>query len=207
MASLDSFLLGGISGKVGDKVYYQMNGKTYVRSLPKSRQKPVSPLQKLQQERFLCIVRFCKKFKYSVIPLIWNGIEKSYSGYSLFMKTNSPAFGKDGELMDPQRIQLSAGKLYHPYGFTARRKVGEPAVVEVSWQKDAHLGGVPLWDELLAISTDNDQYSDVQVTGITRGSLGGSFTLPSLKAPATHLYLFFASEDRKQYSGSACFEI
>jgi hypothetical protein len=193
MASLDSFLMGRISGKLGDKVYYQMKGKTYVRSLPASKTKTVTALQLMNQHRFLCILQHSRKFKYSVIPLIWNDRAKTTSGFGLFMKTNGPAFGKDGLLIDPQMLHLSAGKLYNPDEFTAKRKDGEPTIVEVSWQKDGHLGGLPLWDELMAVSTDNDQYSDVIVTGITRHNLGGSFTLPASEAPATHLYLFFAS--------------
>lgn len=207
MASLQSFLLNGISGKVGDLVYYQMNGKTYVRSAPQPRTVPPTPLQLRQRERFLTIVRYCQKFRYSVIPRIWNGRAKSTSGFSLFMKTNSHVFLPDGSLSDVKALCLSSGQLFLPQGLTVQRNEDDPTFVDITWEKDAHLGGLPLWDELLCISTGGDLYSGIMQTGFKRGDLKACFELPVLDVPATHLFLFFGSYDKKKYTESVCFEI
>ncbi|HET6557034.1 MAG TPA: hypothetical protein VFG54_06935 [Prolixibacteraceae bacterium] len=207
MAKVLSLLRGEISGKIGDKVYYQLNGRTVVRNMPaKTKWTPTAKQAKAQQ-RFKSIIHYCRKFKNSVIPLVWDKLPDSWSGWSLFLKTNAPAFDPDGVPGDVCLLQLSMGKLTLPLEFTAHRKAGDPSVIEVSWKKNLSLGGVLLWDELMAVSAANDEYSSIISTGIKRGDLGGSFLLPALKAPATHLFLFFASNDRNNFSNSVCFEI
>lgn len=207
MATVHSLLRGEISGKMGDKVYYQLNGKTVVRNLPAKTKWTFTAKQTKAQQRFKSIIHYCQKFKYSVIPLIWNKGTQSGSGWSLFMKTNSPAFNPEGVPADVRKLQLSTGKLTLPLQFTAHRKAGDPSVIEVSWNRNLSMGGILLWDELMAISSVNDEYSPILSTGIIRGDLQGSFLLPVLKAEATHLFLFFASNDRTTFSTSVCFEI
>jgi len=131
------------------------------------------------------------------------------SGYALFLKTNMPAFSPDGSFNDPKRLRFSTGKLPLPQGFHAQRKGGEPTTIEVSWEKDLVMGGIHLRDELMVISAASGRYSDITGTGIVRNALSGSFELPPMP-PASgqiHIYLFFASKDRRDYSESVCFEI
>ena len=196
-----------LSGKLGKVVYVQLYGKTYIRSAPRRKKNSWSPRQLLVRKRFGEINNFCGQFKYSVIPQIWNGVAEKMSGYALFLKSNMPAFAPDGSLLDPKLVRLSTGKLTLPLGLEARRSEAEPNIVKVSWPKDLHTGGIHLKDELMAISAADGQYSDILITGILRGSLGGSFELPGLPTPATHIYLFFGSRDRRNYSQSVCFEI
>jgi len=83
----------------------------------------------------------------------------------------------------------------------------EITTIQVSWQKDAHSGGLHLKDELLVISAANGSYSAITETGILRGHLTGSFELPQMPKSATHIYLFFNSQDHINYSDSICFEV
>lgn len=207
MATVHSFLRGEISGKVGDKVYYQMNGKTVVRNMPAKTKWVFTAKQARVQARFKALILYCQKFKHSVIPLVWNKAAESGSGWSLFLKTNAPAFNPDGVPTDVSMLQLSRGKLSLPLELTARRLAQDPSQIEVSWKRNLSLGGVWLWDELMAVSSAQDEYSAILSTGIIRGDLGGTFHLPVLKAEATHLFLFFASSDRTNFSNSVCFVI
>lgn len=207
MARVLSLLRGEIAGKIGDKVYYQLNGQTVVRNRPSKTKWTFTAKQVQSQQRFKSIIHYCQKFKHSVIPLVWNKVRESSSGWSLFLKTNAPAFNSDGVPVDVGKLQLSTGKLTLPLQFTAHRKAGDPSVIEVSWNRNLSMGGILLWDELMAISSVNDEYSPILSTGIIRGDLQGSFLLPVLKAEATHLFLFFASIDRTTFSTSVCFEI
>jgi len=50
-------------------------------------------------------------------------------------------------------------------------------------------------------------YSEITATGIMREDLHGTFELPITPVRATHIYLFFASKDRRDYSESVCFEV
>ena len=200
-----------LSGKAEGLVYVQLNGQTITRRVPRFKKDSATPRMLLNQQRFREVNSFCALFKYSVIPQIWNGVDTRMSGYSLFLKSNMPAFGPDGSLEDAKKLRLSTGKLTWPEGFEVRRLVGEANTIEVSWPQDLHLGGIQLKDELMVISTGDGQYSDIKATGILRGQLGGSFELPSFPTPPAPspmlIYLFFGSRDRRDYSESVCFEV
>ena len=196
-----------LSGKLGNLVFVQRQGKTYVRRAPQRKKDSATPGMLRNQQRFAQIMKFCGLFKTTVIPRVWKLAAEGSSGIRLFQKTNSPAFSADGTLTDVKQIKLSTGKLTLPEGFTVKRKSAGSPVIEVSWQKDKVLGGLHLKDELLAVSTGNGAYSDVIDTGITRGSLGGTIELPAEPANATHLHLFFGSNDGKNYSPDICAEI
>jgi len=196
-----------LSGKFGDKVYVVRDGKNYIRKVPTRKKDSSTPAMVISQKRFSEIMRFCGMFKNSVIPPIWNIAAQGTSGFRLFQKTNSPAFAPDGSLPDVKKISLSTGKLTLPEGLTAGRPEVDSSIIEVSWLKNLNLGGLHLKDELTVVSSVDGHYSDILETGILRGQLTGSFKLPKLPAPATHIYLFFGSSFHRDYSESVCFEI
>jgi len=206
MAKVKSGLDSQISGKVGTTVYVQLKGKTVVRSLPRLKKDRRTPLQVQNQQRFKCINIFCRQFKYTVIPQIWNPACENM-GYAWFLKQNTPAFDKEGILIDQAMVKLSCGKLILPPELQVHPKEGEPKMMEVSWQYETSITGLQRRDELLAISFGEGTYSDIISTGILRGHLQGSFSLPEEVAAATHLYLFFCSKDKRNYSESSCFAI
>lgn len=211
MARVTEGSRSGLSGKADGMVYSNVNGQTIVRKAPRFKKDSFTPGMLLNQQRFREVNSFCARFKDSVIPQIWNGMDKRMSGYALFLKTNMPAFGRDGTLEDVKRIRLSMGNLSFPQGFEARRSETENNRIEVSWPKELHVGGVHLKDELMLISAASGEYSDIMDTGILRGQLGGSFELPVLTMLPTsspmHLYLFFGSKDHRDYSESVCLEV
>lgn len=206
MAKVVDILSNKISGRVGNVVYSQVNGQTVVRSLPRTNPDKRTPAQLRNQERFRHIHKFCAPFKRVLIPQIWNGQAKTDNGYNLFVKTNTPAFGPDGELLDPKKIKLSIGNLPLPEQLEVHRVEGSNSI-QVSWQKSATLGGVTLKDELMVISAGEGKFSEMMPTGIKRKDLGGTFELPELASPATHVYLFFESLDQRYYSESVCLEV
>lgn len=196
-----------LSGKFGDMVFVQLHGKTYMRRAPRRKKDSITPAMLLNQKRFTGIMKFCGQFKDTLIPQIWNSAAIRTSGFRLFQKSNSPAFGKDGSLLDPKQIRLSIGKLPFPQGLTAGRPEVEGSVIEVSWLEDQHMGGIHLQDELMVISAGDGQFSEIMATGILRNDLNGSFELPELPTAATHIYLFFESKDRRDHTESVCFEV
>lgn len=206
MAKVEDILSNKISGRVGNVVYATVNGQTVVRSLPRTNPDKRTPAQLRNQERFRLIHKFCAPFKRVLIPQIWNAQAKTDNGYNLFVKTNTPAFGPDGELMDPKKIKLSIGNLPLPEQLEAHRLEGSNSI-QVSWQKSATLGGVTLRDELMVISAGEGKFSDMMATGIKRKDLGGTFELPELASTATHVYLFFESLDQRYYSESVCLDL
>ena len=207
MAEIQDIFGKVASGKVGPVTLYVMRGKTIMRGLPRPKESQRTENQLRNQFRFKEIRAFCKPFQPVLIPQIWNGLATSSSGYHLFMKTNSPAFDRDGILTDPMKIRLSMGKLSLPPGMQAKRTVAGGTTIEVKWEKDGPLAVQSATDQLMVISAGEGQYSEIMATGLTRDKLGGNFELPALVAPATHLYLFFESLDQRFYSESVGLEI
>lgn len=207
MTSVKQGLETMLSGKFGNMVFVQRDGKTYVRSAPKRKPGSSTPAMLLNQKRFGEVIKFCSQFKDTVIPQIWNLAAVNTSGYRLFQKTNSPAFGPDGSLKDPKLLRFSTGKLTLPEGLIAGKPEVGGSIIEVSWSKDLVLGGIPLQDSLMVISFADGIYSDITDTGLVRNDLNGSFELPVGPINATHIYLFFESKNRRNYSGSICFEV
>ena len=196
-----------LSGKADGLVYVQFNGGTYTRKVPKRKKDAWSPGMLLNLQRFREVNSFCGQFKYSVIPQIWNAAAVKMSGYAYFLKSNMSAFAPDGSLGDAKKIKLSTGNLIWPEGFEARRSEVDANTIEVNWPKYLNIGGIHLRDELMVISAADGHYSELTYTGIVRLDLNGSFELPNLPIAATHLYLFFGSKDRRDYSESICFEV
>lgn len=207
MAQLKNILGTGISGKLNQVVFYQRNGKTYVRSLPIRKNKICSPAQLLNKQRFAAMQQYAKLFKYVIIPQIWNHASKTLTGKQLFVKTNKSAFDSEGNIPDLKMVQLSTGKLHLPQDITVNRIAEEPTKVHVSWLPDTGGGEMAYWDELMVVASGEGIYSNIQSTGIKRGETGGSFEPPGLETPISHLFLFFGSLDKRHYSPSICFEV
>lgn len=204
-------VLGGIasslSGKAEGTVFVQFNGGVYTRRAPRYKKSSWTPRQAAARARFAAINSFCRQFNDSVIPQIWKPAAVKMGGHAFFLKTNMPAFNANGTLEDAKKLLLSTGKLTWPEQFEVKRSETDVQRIEVNWARDMHLGGIHLKDELIVVCEEKGKYSDLAETGITRGQLNGTFTLPDLTAQTTHLYLFFGSRDRKDYSESRCFEI
>ena len=190
-----------LSGLVGSVVVVQTKNGSYMRSAPIYTESSWTEKQRAHRQRFKKISKFCTQFKNTVISQIWNDADERMSGRALFLKTNMAAFSPEGELTDPAKLQLSTGMLNLPVGLNISRVEGENNSVRVSWAKD---NSAAVRDGLMVVSAGEGVYSEILDTGILRSSLGGTFQLPEIPASATHLYLFFASRNRRSYSGSEC---
>lgn len=196
-----------LSGKVGDKVYYQHNGISCVRKVPTIRKDARTALQLMNQQRFRAINGFCRQFKYTLITRIWNDAAVYNTGYRLFLKAISPAFARDGSISDYRLIKLTAGILPLPMELMAIREKVEGMSIRVSWKQDLHFTGERLRDELKFIAHSNGVFSEITSTGLIRRSCGGTFELPYGYEAASHIYLFFVSNDNRDYSDSCSFAI
>lgn len=196
-----------VSGKIGKVVFFQLNGESYARAAPVRKKDSWTPEQLLHRQRFSMVSNLWKQFKAAKLTPIWNLGAEKMNGYAYFMKASMPAFAMDGSLIDPQMLQVSTGKLHLPMHLKVDRTAANPNTIQVSWQNDLYLKGIRLQDELMAVSFANGQYSQLTPTGLVRSSLNGSLELPVTRIAATHIYLFLASADKKDYTGSMCFEI
>ena len=196
-----------VSGKIGNVVFYQLNDKSYVRAAPVRKKELWTDEQQLYRQRISKASGYWRALRSEQVSKIWNSAAEQMNGYAWFMKQNMPALEMDGTLIDAKLLKVSSGKLQVAQQLKAERQQESTSIIAVSWQNDPHVKGERLNDELMAISYANDQFSKVTATGIVRGAKNGSFTLPQLHTSATHIYMFMASRDRKEYSESLCFEV
>ena len=196
-----------LSGKVGNMVYVQDHGATYLRTVPKRTKDSWTPKQLQHRRRFSKVNAFCNKFKRPAIRGIWNLASPSNRGYSLFVKANMPAFDLEGELIDARMLQISTGKLILPRQLKAERQAEGASLIAVSWMNDANLVTERLNDELMTVSGNATHYSDVLATGLHRSDLRGTFELPFRPLNVTHVFLYFASRGGQDFSDSMCFEV
>lgn len=193
-----------VSGKIGNVVFFQLRGKSYVKAAPVRKKDSWTPDQLLYRQRISKVSELWRSLRSEAISKIWNTAAEQMNGYAWFLKLNMPALEMDGTLIDAKLIKVSDGKLPLPQQLMAQRNSSDASLIEVSWQNDPHVKGIRLQDELMAISYANGQFSVVTATGLKRSALGGSFSLPLQPTDASHLYLFMASGDRNEYSESMC---
>ena len=195
-----------VSGKIGNVVFYQRYGKSYVRAAPKKRESYTEE-QLLYRQRLQKASALWRSLKSEEISKIWNTAAELMNGYAWFMKANLPALAMDGTLIDAKLIKVSDGKLPMPQELKAGRMAGDEAALTVSWQNDPHCNAERLKDEWMAMSYAEGKFSKIIATGLKRADLQGSFTLPAKPVNATHVYLFTTSEDGEGYSESICVEV
>ena len=196
-----------VSGRIGNVVFYTRNGVNYVRAAPDRKKDSWSPQQLLHRQRFGKASFLWSQLKKTKIAPIWNLAAERMNGYASFMKANMPAYALDGSIIDAKMIKISTGKLHLPLDLEAVRESAGSSVITVSWKNDPNMKGKRLEDELMAVSAADGHYSAMTSTGLLRSAKNGSFTLPEKPADATHVYLFFASQDGMDYTESVCFQI
>lgn len=196
-----------ISGKLKDVVYVRYYGGVYVRKAPSVRKESRTAAMLQNQQRFARINQFCSPFKDTIIPLIWNLADPNRRGYRLFIKTNSPAFEKDGSIVDPLLLKFSLGMLTMPKGLMAERMSPDADMIHICWQRESHIAGSRLNDELMLVSYDGENFSPMMATGLKRKQLQGDYLLPAMSRHISHIYLFFASPAKVMFSDSLGFKI
>jgi len=196
-----------VSGRIGNVVFYTRNGVNYVRAAPDRKKDSWSPQQLLHRQRFSKASYLWSQLKKTKVAPIWNLAAERMNGYACFIKANMPAYALDGSIIDPKMLKISTGKLHLPMDLEATRETAGSTVIAVSWKNDPNLKGKRLDDELMAVSVNDGHYSALTSTNLLRSAQNGLFTLPAWPADATHVYLFFASQDKLDYTESVCFEI
>jgi hypothetical protein len=190
---------GVLTGMVGNVVVVtSKSGKVYLRSAPKKRSKNGwSDQQKQNWSRFSAVSSFWKKFAGSPVQEIWKVAEEGKRGINLFINANASAFGTNGELLDLQRVHLSAGKLPLPHKLSAERSSDDPSKVEVTWQYDDGKGLDRSDDILMLMTTQNGEFTGPVSSGVMRRKKSAILDIPK---DVNGIYLSFASEKRKLYS-------
>lgn len=197
----------GYSGKVGGVVYVQSNGQDIIRTVQVRRKNSWTESQKLHRQRFKAINEYCRRYKYLLIPQIWNLAAENGHGYNLFLQANSSAFALDGQLAEIEKLHFSAGKIPLPRQLKAKRPESDPSKVEVSWSNDENLSRVYAHDELMLVGAYADHFTDRIATGVLRENGLALIDLPEGSENLKGIWLFFRACKKDGYSGDAYFGI
>jgi len=207
MARINGGIGTGLSGKAGGLIFSEWNGIKVARATFTRNKNSWSPAQLLHRERFKAINANCRKYKYTLIPQIWNLSAEYGHGYNAFLKANTPAFALNGELAEIEKLHFSAGKLPMPQQLRARRSDAEPTKLEVSWINDENLSQVYSHDEVMMVAAYPDHFTDPIATGVIRKKGEGLIDLPEGSENLKGIWLFFRSYKKDGYSGDQYFGI
>lgn len=196
---------GALSGMIGNLVAVRVKDMQIIRMAPRSRS-VWSDKQKQTWKRFGALTDFWNVFRYTQVQKIWKISDKGSRGINLFIKTNMPAFGPEGELINPERLHFSAGRLPLPYRFTAVRNPQDPDMIVVTWDNTTPSEAALPDDELRMMIAGNGIFTGPVSTGFLRKA--GTAVIQSVElATAEAVYLSFASDKRKMYSEDQYFRL
>src|SRR5665647_173138 len=125
-----------VSGKIGNVVFYQLRGKSYVRAAPKRKKDSWTEEQQLYRQRISKAGGLWRALRSQQFSAIWNKATDQMNGYAWFLKQNMPALAMDGTLIDAKMLKVSDGKLSIPKDLRAERLPDDATTITVSWQND-----------------------------------------------------------------------
>lgn len=194
---------GGFSGKLGNLVFYTMNGGKYVRTSPAKKRKknPPSPKQALQRARFAAIQQWLRP----IIPLVREGF-KHYAirqtGHNAAMSYNLKnaveLIGEHYEV-NPEAFAFSQGALAQPH---LPRAVQEGDKIRFYWEPYGQGWLVDPSDKTMLLLYGNRRF-EFKIYGNNRGDLQDNLSIKGAKAgDHFHAYMAFISIKDQQVSNS-----
>jgi Family of unknown function (DUF6266) len=133
MAIMGNGPLSGISGRVGHLVFFQRNGKTFVKEY-KKRAKAETPGALEAQEKFKRMMQFLNPAR-SIIGLIYKGHHSKIKNFSeVFAENRKRAiYGSYDDIhIDYSKIIISIGDL--SAGEQVLASLTSPEILEISWK-------------------------------------------------------------------------
>lgn len=195
---------GQLTGLLGAIVAVRMKNVSVLRSAPRER-KQWSFKQHQTWKRFTALTNLWNTFKYTSLHKIWKIADRGGRGINLFIQTNMPAFGTEGELLEIGRLHFSAGKLPLPHYFTAVKS--NPGEINVSWDP-APQPGEGRGEDLLVMQVVKDEKFSYRIsTGVQRKTGSAVLQLPLGLENSQGVYLSFANEKKEMYSADQYFEL
>lgn len=199
---------GAISGKVGPVVYYEMNGKAYVRGAMMPRAKGSWSIEQVGvRKKVSRVAAIWRQLDKNPVREIWKEAAEQMSAYNLFLKTNLPAFKGEAIQPDPEFFHLSAGQLPLPHHLKSVGVEGDALKWNVSWKDDSGYMLSQPNDELMVIFAYGERFTHPDATGARRNQGNAVIQAPSGIKDLKGIHLFFASPQRALYSPDQFFGV
>lgn len=205
-----SSLMHGASGKAGNLIFYTVNGKTYFRLCPGHYSDPRSAKQLLQRQRLICAQTLFQSVKKCLLYDALNIAakqQKRRSGYHLFLKLNTNAFGSDDSI-DYSLLSFCRGNLQLPFNFRLTGSNNRQA--EFVWNNHDEQTTARESDRLIAAAVLPDEPYRVvllpEVSALRRDEYAAVPLNGDIRRDV-HLYCFFARQDLQSFSDDRYFYI
>lgn len=197
MAIVQHPLLGQLSGRIGDVVFYNYRGKTCVRGRGRKPRVPATMLQLQQHSRIRAVAIFYRAMVAAGLKEAWEKASEGslLNGYTLFVRFNVRVFSGEGLITDFSRIRLVTGRLPLPDMLVVKRLA--PATIGVSWKLKSRCVPRQLADRLVLAFMKCETVYTVHVPEIAvvcRSACGARIELPESLAACPHCYCFFRSD-------------
>lgn len=209
MATLNHFALTGLSGKIGELVFFRRRGRTCVRSVGEMKL-PRSAGQLAQQARVRAVAIFWRSLQRTGVSRYWQQAAKmqQLSGYNLFMKVNVAAFTGEGRIGDFSKLSLTVGALQLPD--CMQLSAGGEGRWILEWQNVTRYPGCQETDRLyvfLLKREDNFDFYRLETGVVYRRDCRAVFRLSPEYQDYTHLFCYFCSATGEEVSKSRYFLI
>lgn len=196
MAKLNSGILGGISGTVGNVVGGRWNGIDYIRSKPAKVKNPNTEGQQKQRMRFRLVIGLLKR----ISPLVKVGFSKSSSkqtpmNAAMSVNLKQAVTGEFPDLeIDPEKLVFSTGDLSS--GGNPGMDASQPGTVTITWENSSEAGNASGTDGAIALLYNTDLNEVVyRMSGVVREDESLELTIPqSWEGSNIAGYLAFRSE-------------
>lgn len=204
MAKLNSGILGGISGTVGNVVGGRWRGVDYIRSKPANVTNPNTEAQQAQRMRFRLVISFLKRIR----PLIKAGFRNGARNQTTFNRAMSANIGQavSGTFpdlaLDPQELVFARGEL--PGAEGPAMDASEAELVTLTWTNNGGSGGASDDDGVMALlyNEDADEVT-YSLNGAVRSEESLEVDIPAAWSGDTvAAYIAFRSETEQEVSDS-----
>ncbi len=194
-----------LQGRVGNLVFYNVQGVTRIRSVPLMVRNPETPVQQAVRKRLIAAVLFYRRLKATPLRTVWQiaARDMPVSGYNLFLKWNIHAFN-DRTLGTPSALNMTCGSLPRMNDLQLAGRSGRS--VTLTWSNSLEVAGNLAGDRLQVVALfERRMYSPVWLKGVQacRCDRKAVIDLEQENFRRAHLYCFFRSPDGGAFSVSA----
>lgn len=172
-----NWLLGGVSGKVGDLVLSKSNGKQVTRARNRNPKNPKTSAQALQRMKFGALAAFYDAFATDVLDHSWQGVKYGGASHNFFYKAalsssvKTPAVAKGSNVFVPSNYPMARGILQ---SVNVQFQSGTSMHTDIAFDWSAN-GSTSLQSFIDEFISQNPYYAGKQLTFILVSLEDGNF--------------------------------
>ena len=203
-------LLRGLSGRIGNTIFYRNGNQDCIRSYPLEYHDANTPEQQKNRKRLTVALRFYQQLKETLLKEVWKneGHRQKTNGYALFMKRNIHVFTPEGKIADFSRLQIGIGRRQDVNNMAY--SVSPEDKVTLQWDDNSGSPTAKATDRLIVVVLyGNRSFTPVVLDHLPflREDEIATFSLQRKKGIKAHIYCFFASQDYTHFSNDKYFKL